>query len=84
MPLVRSLASKHCALLVALIISFSEIMPACSYCSIKGLVYITITALLGHEPLACSECIKLNICLSYDVCSVFNTKYTFLVCFCNL
>ena len=51
MPLVRSLVSKrtaYCFKLVAIILLLSEIMPTCSYCVKKGLVYITIIALLSY------------------------------------
>jgi hypothetical protein len=51
MPPVRSLISKHLAhrsKLMAVIFSFSEIMPSCSYCAEKGLVYITIIALFSQ------------------------------------
>jgi hypothetical protein len=51
MPSVRSLVFKclaHCSKLVAVILSFSEIMPTCSCYIKKGLVYITITALFSQ------------------------------------
>ena len=47
MPPVRSLASKCRTYIVAVILSFSEIMPTYSYCVLKGLVYIIIIAPLG-------------------------------------
>ena len=47
MPFIRSLASKRCARVVAVILLLSEIMPTYSYCVLKGLVYITIIALLS-------------------------------------
>ena len=39
-----SVASVRHAVLIALILSISEVMPSCSYYIKKGLVYITITA----------------------------------------
>jgi hypothetical protein len=44
MPFIKSLASKYCAYIVALILLLSKIMPTYSRCVVKGLVYITITA----------------------------------------
>ena len=40
-----SIASVCHTMLVALILSISEVMPSCSYCIKKGLVYIIIAAL---------------------------------------
>jgi hypothetical protein len=51
MPPVRSLAFKHlacCSKLVAVILLLSKIMPACSCCAKKGLIYIIIMALFSH------------------------------------
>ena len=48
MPPIRSLASKCCTYIVAVILLLSEIMPTYSYCILKGLVYITIIAFLGR------------------------------------
>ena len=48
MPPVRSLASKYTAYyskLVTVILLLSKIIPTCSYCVEKGLVYIIIIAL---------------------------------------
>ena len=52
-------------------------MPTYSCCMLKGLVYIVITAPSSHQPSSCSKYIKLNICLSYNVKSVSNTKYAY-------
>ena len=48
MPLIRSLASKRRAHIVAVIFLFSEIMPSCSHCEEKKLVCIIIAALFGR------------------------------------
>ena len=48
MPFIRSLASKHHAHAVAVILLLGEIMPSYSYYKEKKLVYIIIIALLGH------------------------------------
>ena len=45
-PFVKSLASKRYARVVAVILLLGEIMPTYFYCVLKGLVYITIVALL--------------------------------------
>ena len=47
MPLVRSLASKRRACVVAVILLLGKIMPTCSRCVLKGLVCIAIIAPLG-------------------------------------
>ena len=44
MPLIRSLASKHRACVVAMIFLFGEIMPIYSCYVKKKLVYIAIVA----------------------------------------
>ena len=76
MPSVRSLASKCCAYTVAVIFLLSEIMPSCSRCKEKKLVYITIIAPFSRQPSSYIKCTKLNICLSCNVKLVSNTKYT--------
>src|SRR6266702_1148129 len=52
MPPIKSSASKHYALLMVLILSIGEIMPSCSRCIKKGLIYITIVAPFGHKLLS--------------------------------
>jgi hypothetical protein len=77
MPPVRSLASKHLAYrfkLVAVILLLSKIMPSCSHCAEKGLVYIVITALFSQQPSFHSEYTKLNMHLSYNIHSIFNAE----------
>ena len=44
MPFVRSLVSKHCTYIIAMILSLGEIMPIYSYYAEKKLIYIIITA----------------------------------------
>ena len=84
MSFVRSLASKRCACVVAVILLLGEIMPTYSCCVLKGLVCVIIMAPLGCQPFSYTECTKLNICLSCDVKLVFNTKYVCFICFCVL
>ena len=47
MPLIRSLVSKRCTCVVAIILLLSEIMPTCSRCVLKGLIYVAIIAFLS-------------------------------------
>ena len=47
MPPVRSSASERRTRVVAVILLLGEIMPTCSRCVLKGLVYIAIIAPLG-------------------------------------
>ena len=75
MPPIRSLVSAYYTYTVAIILLFSEIMPSCSYCEEKKLVYIIITALFSRQPSSYVECTKSNIHLSYNIRSVSNTKY---------
>ena len=78
MPFIRSLASKRYAYTVAVILSFSEIMPSCSYCEEKKLVYIIIVAFFGRQPFSYIKYTKLNMCLSCNIKSVSNTEYIFI------
>jgi hypothetical protein len=51
MPSIKSLVFKCLAYhskLVAVILSFSEIIPSCFCCAEKGLVYIIIIALFSQ------------------------------------
>ena len=84
MPYIKSLVSKRRTYVVAIILLLSKIMPTYSYYVLKGLVYIIIIAPLGHQPFSYTKYIKLNMCLSYDIKSVFITKYTFLIYSCIL
>ena len=84
MPSVRSLASKYCAYIIAVILLLSKIMPTYSYCVLKGLVYITIIAFLGRQPSSYTKCIKLNMRSSCDIKLVSNAKYAFFIYSCVL
>ena len=84
MPPVRSSAFKclvYYFKLVAIILLLNKIIPTYSCCVEKGLVYIIIIALFSYQPSFYTEYIKLNICFSYNIYSVFNTKCIFLVYF---
>jgi hypothetical protein len=81
MPPIRSLAFKHLAhrsKLIAVIFSFNEIMPSCSHCTEKELIYITIIALFSQQPSSYSKYIKLNIHLSYNIYSISDAEYIYL------
>ena len=74
-PSVRSLVSERRARVIAVILLLGEIMPTCSRCVLKGLVYIIIIALLSRQSSFYTKCIKLNIRLSCNIKLVSNTKY---------
>ena len=75
MPFIRSLVSKCCTYIVALILSLSVIIPMYSRCAEKKLVYIIIAALFSRQPSSYVKCTKLNMRLSYNVRLVLDTKY---------
>ena len=79
MPPIRSSASKRRARIVLTILSLSEIMPSCSRCIKKKLVYITIASPSGRQPSSYTKCTKENIRSSYNVRSISNAKYTRLL-----
>ena len=79
MPPVRSSASKRRTYIVAVILLLGEIMPTCSCCVLKGLVYIAIIAPLGRQPSFYTKCTKSNMRLSCNVRLVSNTKYAFFI-----
>ena len=79
MPPIRSTTFKHYTYIIALILLLSKIIFTYSYYIKKGLVYIVITAPSSHQPSSCAKYIKANICSSYNIYSVSNTK-----CICLL
>ena len=84
MPPIRSLASKrtaYCFKLVAVIFLLSKIIPTYFCCMEKGLIYITIIALLGCQSSSYTKYTKSNIRSSYDIRLVSNAKYTFFIHF---
>ena len=54
-------------------------MPTYSCCVLKGLVYIAIIAFLSCQPSFYTKYTKLNIHLSYNIRSVSNAKYAYLI-----
>ena len=84
MPFVRSSASKRRACMVAVILLLGKIMPTCSCCVLKGLVYIIIMAPLGRQPSSYAKYTKLNMHLSCDIRLVSNVEYAFLIHSCIL
>ena len=83
MPLIRSLASKRCAYVITVIFLLSEIMPSCSCCEEKKLVYIIIAAFFSRQPSSYIKCTKLNMCLSCNIRSVSNTEYLWFIYLIN-
>ena len=79
MPFIRSLVSKRCAYIVAVILLLSEIMPTYSRCVLKGLVYIIIMAFLSRQPSFYAKCTKSNMRSSCDIRLVFNAKCVYLM-----
>ena len=79
MPFVRSLASKRCTCVIAVILLLGKIMPTYSCCVLKGLVYIAIIAPLGCQPSSYTKYTKLNMCLSCNIRLVSNAKCMFLI-----
>ena len=61
MPPIRSSAFERCAYIVTIIFLLSEIMPTCSRCVLKGLVYIIIIALSSRQLSSCTKRTKSNI-----------------------
>ena len=77
MPLIRSLASIYYALLAISISLNSEIISPYSYCTKKGLVYITIIALFSRQPFSYSKYTKANTYFLCNVRLVSTNKYIF-------
>ena len=67
MPFIRSLASKHCAYVITVILLLGEIMLIYSCCAKKKLVCIIIAALFSRQPSSYIKCTKLNMHLSCNV-----------------
>ena len=63
--------------LIALILSVSEVMPSCSCCIEKGLVYVTIVSLSSRQPLSYTKYTKANMRSSCNIHSVSATKYIY-------
>ena len=74
MPPTRSTASSRRLALVLTIFSLGEIMPSCSRCSEKGLLYVAIASPSGRQPSSCAECTKANMRSSCNVRSVSDAK----------
>ena len=75
MPPIRSLASERRAYTVAVILLLGKIMPSCSCCEEKKLVYVIIIVPFSCQPSFCVKCTKLNMCLSCNVRSVSDAEY---------
>ena len=66
-------------LLAALISLNGEIMSPYSYCAKKGLVCVTIAAPFGRQPFSCLKYTKANTRSSYNIYSVSDNEYTFML-----
>ena len=75
MPFIRSLASKHYAYIIAVILLLNKIILIYSHCAEKKLVYIIIIALFSHQPSSYIKCTKSNMRLSCNIKSVSDAKY---------
>ena len=75
MPPIRSLVSERHAYIIAVILLLGEIIPSCSHCEEKKLVYIIIIAPFSRQPSFCIKCIKLNMHLFCNIKSVSDAKY---------
>ena len=84
MPLIRSLAFKRYAYIIAIILLLSKIMPTYSRYVLKGLVYIIIIAPLGRQPSSCTKYTKSNMRLSCNVKLVSIAKCVYLMRSCIL
>ena len=78
MPLIRSTASKRCALLAAAISFNKEIISPYSRYTKKGLVCIIIISPFSRQPFFYSKCIKANTRLLYNIHLVPLNKYRYL------
>ena len=79
MPPIKSFTSKRYTRIVSTILSLSKVMPTYSRCAEKKLVYIAIMSPSSRQPSSYTEYTKANIRASYNVRSVSNTKYTYLL-----
>ena len=75
MPFIRYLASKRRTYIIAVILLLGEIMPMCSRCTKKKLVYIIIAAPFSHQLSFCVKCTKSNIYSSCNVRLVLDAEY---------
>src|SRR6266699_2974053 len=81
--ILPSIASICYTILIALILSINKVMLSCSCCIKKGLVCIAVIAPSGHQPLSYIKCIKVNICLFHNNCSVSAAKCIYYLTFFN-
>ena len=86
MPPVRTFLSStdRRACTATFILSLGEVMPTCSRCADKKLVYIAIAAPSSRQPSSCFKCTSANMRSSCDVRSVSNAKYTSCISHCCL
>ena len=84
MPLIKFLAFKHTAYyfkLIVVILLLGKIMPSYSCYIKKGLMCVAIITLLGCQHSSCMEYTKLNMRSFYNIYSVSNIKYIYLLAY---
>ena len=74
MPFIRFLASKCRTYIISVILLLGEIIPICSCCVKKKLVYIIIIAPFSHQSSFYFKCTKLNMRLSCNIKSVLDAE----------
>ena len=84
MPFIRSLVSKCCIYVIAVIFLLGEIMPSYSYYNKKKLVYIIIITPFSYQLSSCFKCTKLNIYLFCNVRLVSDIKCLYFIYFYSL
>ena len=80
MPPIKSTTSLHYDALIVLILFTGEIMPFCSCCTEKGLIYVAIMSPSGCQPSSCTECTKANMRSLYNICFASDSEYTCPIC----
>ena len=81
MPFIRSLASKRCTKLISTIISLNKIMPSCSRCVKRKLLYIAIVALSSRQPSFYTKYTRANMRAFYNIYLILDMEYIFFIHF---
>ena len=85
MPSIRSSVSDYYNRLVTIILLLSEVMPSCSCCEEKKLVYVTIMALTRYQPSSCVKCMQVNMQLSCNIWSISDAECAhYITCLTHL
>ena len=75
MPFIKSLASKYCIYIIAMILLLGKIMPLYFHYKKKKLVYIIIIAPFSRQPSFCIKCTKSNMRSFCNIKLMSNAKY---------